>query len=314
MATSGQEESRPVVWNPDKRTAPQPPKNNTPNSTGPSPQNSTGPTQGNQRNRQQSEYQSRFVDNRSWVHNSHNLHNGINMDQNNGESDSRVSARGNSNLHESVGQTSGTPSQSNITVDGSASLAQRREIAGDVNVGSDPTVRTDTSQQSANNENMAPRHPIQTQEVDIGVTAGRPEMRQEPLPDLLHSHVIPTHSSSPSWQQGGQPTPSGQDPRGYSHYPHHHRHHSRHHHRSGHRSHHGRRRHRSRSSVPSEPEPCKEGCLSCLAATTSFRWILVILSLLGVCCVVTGIVLAALHATGNSFLFLAIMFIGKIFR
>ncbi|KAK3090015.1 hypothetical protein FSP39_008526 [Pinctada imbricata] len=60
----------------------------------------------------------------------------------------------------------------------------------------------------------------------------------------------------------------------------------------------------------SEDEFCKHGCLKCMAATTSFRWILVILSLLGVCCVVTGIVLAALHATGQSFLFLAIMFIG----
>jgi hypothetical protein len=57
-------------------------------------------------------------------------------------------------------------------------------------------------------------------------------------------------------------------------------------------------------------EPCKESCYKCLAVGTSFRWILVVLSLLGVCCVVTGIVLAALHAAGNSFLFLAIMFIG----
>lgn len=234
------------------------------------------------------------------------------MEQNNEESDSRVSARGNSNLHESVGQTSGTPSQSNVTVEGSASLAQPREVVGELNLGSDPTVRTDISQESANNENMAPRHPIQTQDVDIGVTSGRQqEMRHEPLPDLLHSHVIPSQSSNPSWQGGGHSHPSGQDPRGYTHHPHHHRHHSRHHHRSGHRSHHSRRRHRSRSSSATEPEPCKEGCLSCLAATTSFRWILVILSLLGVCCVVTGIVLAALHATGNSFLFLAIMFIGK---
>lgn len=321
MASNVNVGNRSVVWNPDKRTAPQPPQSGT-TSTGStagssSIGNSSGSeradtTHGNlQRNHQRSEYQSSFVDNRSWVHNSHNLHNCINMEQNNEESDSRVSARGNSNLHESVGQTSGTPSQSNVTVEGSASLAQPREVVGELNLGSDPTVRTDISQESANNENMAPRHPIQTQDVDIGVTSGRQqEMRQEPLPDLLHSHVIPSQSSNPSWQGGGHSHPSGQDPRGYTHHPHHHRHHSRHHHRSGHRSHHSRRRHRSRSSSATEPEPCKEGCLSCLAATTSFRWILVILSLLGVCCVVTGIVLAALHATGNSFLFLAIMFIG----
>ncbi|XP_005091042.2 mucin-5AC [Aplysia californica] len=55
---------------------------------------------------------------------------------------------------------------------------------------------------------------------------------------------------------------------------------------------------------------CKEPCVKCVVTVTSFRWVLVVLSVLGVCCVVTGIVLAALHAAGNSFLFLAIMFIG----
>ncbi|KAH3863851.1 uncharacterized protein LOC127866674 [Dreissena polymorpha] len=83
--------------------------------------------------------------------------------------------------------------------------------------------------------------------------------------------------------------------------------HGRHRHTHGHR--HRSHRH-SRHQNLSEEEPCKESCMKCLAAGTSFRWILVVLSLLGVCCVVTGIVLAALHAAGNSFLFLAIMFLG----
>lgn len=320
MASGSRERSRPIVWNPDKRTAPQPPQDNSGTSTGSGA--TTAVTTGGAINsgvdiaqedpgRRHVHYQSNFVDNRNWVHNSRNLHSCINMDQNNEDSDSRAPAIGNynSNLHESVGQTSGTPSQSNITAN-NISSAERHEVVGEMNVGTEPFVHIDTSQQAVNNENMAPGHSIQTQDIDIGVTATRQEMRHDPLPDLLHSHVIPSHSSSPPWQTG-QSHPGVQESRGYSHHPHHHRHHSRHHHRSGHRSHHGRRRHRSRSSSSTEPEPCKAGCLSCLAASTSFRWILVILSLLGVCCVVTGIVLAALHATGNSFLFLAIMFIGK---
>lgn len=43
------------------------------------------------------------------------------------------------------------------------------------------------------------------------------------------------------------------------------------------------------------------------------RWILVTLALLGVCCVLTGIILGALHMTiGSSFLTLSLMFIGKL--
>ncbi|RUS85102.1 hypothetical protein EGW08_007154, partial [Elysia chlorotica] len=55
---------------------------------------------------------------------------------------------------------------------------------------------------------------------------------------------------------------------------------------------------------------CKEPCVRCVVTVTSFRWVLVVLSVLGVFCVVAGVVLAALRAAGNSFLFLAIMFIG----
>ena len=51
---------------------------------------------------------------------------------------------------------------------------------------------------------------------------------------------------------------------------------------------------------------------SCLTLITTFRWVLVALALLGVGCVITGIVLGALHMSmGSSFLTLSLMFIGK---
>lgn len=52
--------------------------------------------------------------------------------------------------------------------------------------------------------------------------------------------------------------------------------------------------------------------MKCVTAATTFRWVLVGLALLGVCCVLTGIILGALHMTvGNSFLTLSLMFIGQ---
>lgn len=150
---------------------------------------------------------------------------------------------------------------------------------------------------------------ISTHDLSAGITPGTDSSR-EALPDILHSHVIPTHhtSSSHHGQSHGH-IPPGVDPRVYTYHQSQSRHHSRQHRSGGGRSSRDRRRSRSRSGSHTE-EPCKASCMNCLAASTSFRWILVILSLLGVCCVVTGIVLAALHAAGNSFLFLAIMFIG----
>lgn len=176
------------------------------------------------------------------------------------------------------------------------------------------TDRTHSSptQLTPNTDLSSPR-PIQTQDLNAGVVS-RMDSRHEALPDLLHSHVIP--SQVPSSRHNPHRPPPGHmvDPRGGHHHQSHVRHHPRSH-RDRHRSHHHhhRSRRRSRSNSQSDNEPCKDSCLKCLAATTSFRWILVILSLLGVCCVVTGIVLAALHAAGNSFLFLAIMFIGKYY-
>ena len=50
----------------------------------------------------------------------------------------------------------------------------------------------------------------------------------------------------------------------------------------------------------------------CLTIVTTFRWVLVGLALLGVACVVSGIILGALHMTvGSSFLTLSLMFIGE---
>lgn len=145
---------------------------------------------------------------------------------------------------------------------------------------------------------------ISTHDLGAGITPGVDH--REALPDLLHSHVLPSHHSGHHVHPHGH-IPPGVDPRMYAYHQGQGRHHSRHHH--GGRTSRDRRHSRSRNG-PHDDEPCKTGCMNCLAASTSFRWILVILSLLGVCCVVTGIVLAALHAAGNSFLFLAIMFIG----
>lgn len=155
-------------------------------------------------------------------------------------------------------------------------------------------------------QGMPPRSHITTHNPNTGIFTTRVEIRHEAIPDLIHSHMIPSHQAQ-LLSRHGQPirqAPPGHiiNQRGQIHVRHHPpRQVSRHPHR---------RRTRSRSLSNSDDEPCKAGCLSCLAASTSFRWILVTLSLLGVCCVVTGIVLAALHAAGNSFLFLAIMFIG----
>ena len=156
------------------------------------------------------------------------------------------------------------------------------------------------------------RH-IRTQDLNIGVTSSRLDIQRQTagaLPDLIaHSQIPPPAGARPAVPaQRPQPPVDPRtgayisrqgDPNG-----------------SRHRHHHGDRRHRSRrhshrNSAGEAEEPCKETCFKCIAVSTSFRWILVVLSLMGVCCVVTGIVLAALHASGNSYLFLAIMFIGK---
>ena len=73
------------------------------------------------------------------------------------------------------------------------------------------------------------------------------------------------------------------------------------------------RRHRRRSyAAEDDGKRCCGCCPRCVACLTTFRWVLVSLALLGVACVITGIILAALHMTvGSSFLTLSLMFIGQ---
>ena len=57
----------------------------------------------------------------------------------------------------------------------------------------------------------------------------------------------------------------------------------------------------------------KDCCLSCLTMVTTFRWILVSLAALGICCVIVGIVLGILHISDptSGYLTLSLMFIGQ---
>ena len=78
----------------------------------------------------------------------------------------------------------------------------------------------------------------------------------------------------------------------------------------------GQQRRRSRtqsasSSTPTDSGRCKEPCVKCMVTVTSLRWVLLVLSMLGVLFVVSGIVMAALHAVGNDFLIYALVFIGQ---
>ena len=71
-----------------------------------------------------------------------------------------------------------------------------------------------------------------------------------------------------------------------------------------------RSRNQSSSSEPGNTTGCKEPCVKCLVTVTSLRWVLLVLSMLGVLFVVAGIVMAALHAVGQDFLIYALVFIG----
>ncbi|ESO81994.1 hypothetical protein LOTGIDRAFT_170404 [Lottia gigantea] len=146
---------------------------------------------------------------------------------------------------------------------------------------------------------------IQTRDINVGIST-RLDQRADALPDLLNSHVpqpprqvvLPPHR--PTVSRNNRRTRNTETQTQSQHRTR----------EAQSRTRHGRRmRTRSTSSSQVEDPVCKAPCVQCFVKVTSFRWVLVVLSLLGVCCVVTGIVLAALHAAGNSFLFLAIMFI-----
>lgn len=67
------------------------------------------------------------------------------------------------------------------------------------------------------------------------------------------------------------------------------------------------------SSEEGDKKCCSRSCcLHFLLTITSFRWMLLFFALVGVSCILSGIVLGSLHmAVGNSFLTLSIMFIGE---
>ena len=154
-------------------------------------------------------------------------------------------------------------------------------------------------------------NPILTNQLSAGISYGRPERPEttEALPDILNSHILPPYtvrqnqhrpSRSVNHRSGGGGGGGGRANVSRSR---------------------GRRSRGRRSSsgggmtqLDDEEKGCcsHEGCLRCVTVLTTFRWVLVSLALLGVTCVVTGIVLGALHMTvGSSFLTLSLMFIGE---
>ncbi|KAK7493355.1 hypothetical protein BaRGS_00015481 [Batillaria attramentaria] len=158
---------------------------------------------------------------------------------------------------------------------------------------------------------VPPSYHLHTADASIGVS--HLGMGGEALPDIVHSHNV-GHALPPRPNQHRSAAGAAAARH------HRQRHQTRTHggrtrtsREGGSRSAQQRRRsraHSTASSTQTDEGRCKEPCVKCMVTVTSFRWVLVVLSLLGVMCVVTGIVLAALHAAGNSFLFLAIMFIG----
>ncbi|KAL3875638.1 hypothetical protein ACJMK2_033568 [Sinanodonta woodiana] len=169
---------------------------------------------------------------------------------------------------------------------------------------------SDTSQETHGQmfQQPADSRIIRTQNVGSGIVLSYlNSARTNGLPDLLaHSRIIQPHSQTSLRPVAQNPpvVPTSQVTQ-------HHRSSNLGHGVTSQSGHNGRSRRHSRRHSHHRPHTCKDSCCKCVAALTTFRWILVVLSLLGVCCVVTGIVLAALHAAGNSFLFLAIMFIGE---
>lgn len=165
-----------------------------------------------------------------------------------------------------------------------------------------------TSSRNSSEEPMLGRaQPIRTQDLHPGIYSPDSANSNEILPDILNSHMVsrPAALNRPNQHRNRSDRPTRTT-------------------RSGDRSNTQQQRSttnqsssrqtgrpRSRPSVSRHSDQnCKAPCLKCLTTVTSFKYVLILLSMLGVCCVVTGIVLAALHAVGSSFLFLSIMFLG----
>ncbi|CAG5119598.1 unnamed protein product, partial [Candidula unifasciata] len=135
-----------------------------------------------------------------------------------------------------------------------------------------------------------------------------PYTMESSLPDILHSHMVPRipparpnqhrhHRSRNRRNEEGSSAGNRHRPRTHSD-------------RTG-RHQVPSSRTQSSSSSQTQENSCKEPCVKCVVTVTSFRWVLIVLSVLGVSCVTAGIVLAALHpAVGTSLLYLSVMFIG----
>lgn len=216
-------------------------------------------------------------------------------------SDTEISHRNVEGVNRSQERTVSTLEETNRRLSGSSDARVRSQRSSSSSTNMVPLPTTYISRENQH---------IQTQDLNVGVSSRLEPAPHSDVPDLLHSHMVPQPPviSSPTHPNHMRHMP--RDWRGLT--PESQARHHRHHRHGGHSRSARQRRSRTNSrSSYSEHESCKEACYKCVEVTTSFRWILVILSLLGVCCVVTGIVLAALHAAGSSFLFLAIMFIGE---
>ena len=122
----------------------------------------------------------------------------------------------------------------------------------------------------------------------------------EALPDILNSHLLPPYAVRPnqhrSARQGANARPQAARTRTRSSRP---------------------RRHRQptqTTQLDDEDKTCCGclGCLHCITVVTQFRWVLLALAMLGVICIVTGIILGAVHMSINTnFLTLSLMFIGE---
>ncbi|XP_076444730.1 uncharacterized protein LOC143282819 [Babylonia areolata] len=152
---------------------------------------------------------------------------------------------------------------------------------------------------------------------DPSVVTNRLTMGGDGLPDIVHSHNVghalpprPNHHRSGTTAAGAVSRQQRQRQQQSSSGGHGRR-------RSGGRDSSGhsaqqRRRSRTQSSSSAQADSgrCKEPCVKCMVAVTSIRWVIVVLSILGVLFLVAGVIMAALHAVGNNFLIYALVFIG----
>ena len=170
-----------------------------------------------------------------------------------------------------------------------------------------------TPNPSVGNSSSGPVDVIQNTGVQLQGPSGHPSALQrydnnEALPDILNSHLLPPYTAiRPNQHRQGRPSNNATN----------HGQRERQRHPQGNNR--PRSRHHSNSppgmtDIPGELKECcsRDCCLQCITVATTFRWVLVSLALLGVCCVITGIILGALHMTvGEKFLTLSLMFIGK---